>query len=119
MDEIANRFKNHSSKLMFESINEQFFDGVDETTELSLLDELNTSFFNVVRGTGGGNATRPLVLPTLHTGSGQAYFDSLSATITKLNDPNLITTIHYYGLWHFSVNIAGYTNSIKDRLTTS
>jgi endoglucanase len=119
--QIANRFKSHSSKLMFESINEQFFDGVDETTELSLLDELNTSFFNVVRGTGGGNATRPLVLPTLHTGSGQAYFDSLSATITKLNDPNLITTIHYYGLWHFSVNIAGYTKfdqrSIDDIVT--
>jgi endoglucanase len=107
--QIANRFKNHSNKLMFESINEPYFDGVDETTQLSLLDELNTAFFNVVRGTGGGNATRPLVLPTLHTGSVQTYIDSLNSTITKLNDPNLITTVHFYGLWQFSVNIAGYT----------
>ncbi|MBW5445160.1 cellulase family glycosylhydrolase [Cohnella sp. CFH 77786] len=107
--QIANRFKNHSNNLMFESINEPVFDGVDDATQFSLLDELNTAFYNVVRGTGGGNATRPLVLPTLHTGSGQTYFDSLNATITKLNDPNLIATVHYYGLWHFSVNIAGYT----------
>ena len=52
---------------------------------------------------------RPLVLPCLHTNSGQPNLDSLAATIAKLNDPNLITTFHYYGRWPFSVNIVGYT----------
>ncbi|QYR24241.1 cellulase family glycosylhydrolase [Paenibacillus sp. sptzw28] len=120
--QVANRFKDYSSKLMFESINEPFFDGVDDATQLTLLDELNTAFFNVVRETGGGNATRPLVLPSRVTNASQIYLDSLANTIAKLNDPNLIATIHFYGFWPFSVNIAGYTkfeaDTVKDIETT-
>lgn len=107
--QIADRFKDHSNRLMLESINEPFFAGVDDATQMALLDELNTSFFNVVRASGGGNATRPLVLPTLATNHAQSRVDSLSETIANLDDPNLIATIHYYGFWPFSVNIAGYT----------
>jgi aryl-phospho-beta-D-glucosidase BglC (GH1 family) len=118
--QIANNFKNYSNKLMFESINEPTFN-VDTATQLTLLNELNTAFFHVVRDTGGGNAVRPLVLPTLWTNAGQQYLDSLNSTITNLNDPNLITTVHYYGFWPFSVNIAGYTKfdstSINDITT--
>lgn len=107
--QIADRFKNHSNKLMFESINEPEFLDVDITTQLAFLNEINTTFVHLVRTSGGANATRPLVLPTLYCNAEQIRVDSLSSTITKLNDPNLITTIHYYGLWHFAVNIAGYT----------
>ena len=35
--------------------------------------------------------------------------DSLASTIAKLNDPNLIATVHFYGFWPFSVNIGGFT----------
>lgn len=28
---------------------------------------------------------------------------------TQLGDPNLKATIHFYGFWPFSVNIAGFT----------
>jgi aryl-phospho-beta-D-glucosidase BglC (GH1 family) len=107
--QIAPRFRDHSDKLMFESINEPTFDGVDSATKNALLKELNVSFFNIVRSTGGGNATRPLVLPSVETNNGQEFLDSLSETITQLNDPNLIATVHDYGLWQFSVNIAGVT----------
>jgi aryl-phospho-beta-D-glucosidase BglC (GH1 family) len=107
--QIAPRFRDYSDKLMFESINEPTFNGVDAATKMSLLNELNTSFFNIVRSNGGGNATRPLVLPSVETNAGQPYLDSLKATITALNDPNLIVTNHYYGFWPFSVNIAGVT----------
>jgi len=107
--QIATRFAGYSNKLMFESINEPQFANVDDTTGAADLDQLNTLFVNIVRGTGGANATRPLVLPTLHTNSGQAYVDSLATTISNLNDPNIIATIHYYGWWPFSVNIVGYT----------
>ncbi len=121
--QIANRFKDHSSKLMFESINEPVFgNNLDATTQMSLLNELNTDFYNVVRGTGGGNATRPLVLPSLWTNAGQQNLDSLNSTIASLNDSNIIATIHFYGFWPFSANIAGYTkfetNTIND-ITTS
>ncbi|MCG7376521.1 cellulase family glycosylhydrolase [Paenibacillus sp. ACRSA] len=110
--QIANKFKNSSNKLMFESVNEpRFTEGgtTDPATSYRLLDELNTSFHNIVRTSGGNNATRPLVLPTLHTASNQADLDALSQTISKLNDPNIIATVHYYGFWPFSVNIAGVT----------
>nr|WP_211228537.1 cellulase family glycosylhydrolase [Glycomyces tenuis] len=106
---VAERFRDHSDKLLFESINEPQFNNVDDATANSLLDELNTSFHQIVRDSGGNNATRVLVLPTLHTNADQVYLDALAGTIASLDDPNLAATIHYYGFWPFSVNIAGYT----------
>ena len=79
------------------------------------------SFFHIVRASGGKNDVRPLVLPTLFTNSAQADVDSLASTIADLNDTNLIATIHFYGYWPFSVNIAGITkleaNTINDITT--
>ncbi|WHX49741.1 cellulase family glycosylhydrolase [Paenibacillus woosongensis] len=110
--QIANKFKNSPSKLMFESVNEpRFTDGgtTDEAKQQKMLDELNVSFFHIVRNSGGQNATRPLVLSTLEASPTQERMTALYNTITKLNDKNLIATVHFYGFWPFSVNIAGYT----------
>jgi endoglucanase len=107
--QIAPRFRDYPDKLHFESINEPEFTGADDATQIALLDELNISFFQIVRGTGGGNATRPLVLPTLRTNNSQQYLDALKATFALLNDPNLIATVHEYGFWPFAVNITGVT----------
>ena len=63
--QVADRFKNHSDKLMFESVNEPFFENVDVTTQHAFLDELNKSFVHIVRASGGNNDVRPLVLPTI------------------------------------------------------
>ncbi len=41
-------------------------------------------------------------------------FTTMVETITELNDPNIISTVHYYGFWPFSVNIAGYTRFEED-----
>ena len=106
---LADRFRDHSDRLLFESINEPQFNDVDDATAYGLLDELNVSFHGIVRESGGGNATRVLVLPTLHTNAEQERLDALSETITALDDPNLAATVHYYGFWPFSVNVAGYT----------
>jgi aryl-phospho-beta-D-glucosidase BglC (GH1 family) len=106
--QVSDRFKNHSDKLMFESVNEPFFDNVDVATQHAFLDEFNTSFFHIVRASGGKNDVRPLMLPTLFTNNSQEHVDSLASTIADLNDPNLIATIHFYGFWPFSVNIAGF-----------
>ncbi|MDQ0060215.1 cellulase family glycosylhydrolase [Paenibacillus harenae] len=114
--QIADRFKNHSDKLMFESINEPEFLNVDITTQLELLDEINTTFVNLVRESGGANGDRPLVLPTLYCNDEKVRVDSLASTIAKLNDPNLITTVHFYGLWNFSINIGGYPKFEADTI---
>lgn len=110
--QIADKFKDASDKLMFESVNEpRFSEGgtTDAAIGYRMLDELNTSFHKIVRTSGGNNETRPLVLPTMHTSSAQPDLDELNKTIQKLNDTNIIATVHYYGFWPFSVNIAGYT----------
>jgi endoglucanase len=108
--QIADRFRDANGRLLFESVNEPQFTGSSgEAANLELLAELNDVFHDVVRGSGGGNATRPLVLPTLNTGSEPAKIEALAAQIEALDDPNLIATVHYYGFWPFSVNIAGYT----------
>ena len=107
--QIADRFKNHSNKLMFESVNEPQFVNVDNAKQNELLDELNTSFFHIVRASGGANDVRPLVLPTLVTNGVQLDMDYLASTMAKLNDKNLIATIHFYGFWPFGINIAGYS----------
>jgi len=115
--QIADRFKDKSDKLMFESINEpRFTDGgsTDETKMEEMLIELNTSFHTIVRKSGGNNAVRPLVLPSLETTPSEPRMNALYQTITQLQDPNLIATVHYYGFWPFSVNIAGYTTFDKD-----
>jgi len=110
--QIANRFKHHSNKLMFESVNEpRFTDGgtTNETTAFRMLDELNMSFHQIVRGSGANNVKRPLVLSTLEASPTQERMNELYKTMNKLDDSNLIATVHYYGFWPFSVNIAGYT----------
>jgi aryl-phospho-beta-D-glucosidase BglC (GH1 family) len=112
--QIATRFKDYPNKLLFESINEPGFrdasdNDLPDATMAADLDELNTAFVNLVRGTGGNNATRPLVLPSVYTRADQPMIDSLKATITRLNDPNLIATVHYYGYYPFSVNMGGET----------
>lgn len=115
--QIAPRFKDQPNKLMFESINEpRFSEGgtTDEAKMNQMLQELNISFHKIVRASGGKNATRPLVLPGLDTAPAQTKINELYNTITKLNDPNLIATVHYYGYWPFSVNIAGHTTFDKD-----
>ena len=108
--QLAGTFTEFGPKLTFESWNEpQFTGSTGKPQEIQLNAELNASFHDIVRRSGGNNATRLLVLPTLHTSSEQTYVDPLVEQIRGLNDPNLIATVHYYGYWPFSVNIAGGT----------
>ncbi|GGL99074.1 MULTISPECIES: cellulase family glycosylhydrolase [Micromonospora] len=106
--QLATTFRGHSSKLTFESINEPQFAGTSgEAQGDELLHELNLAFVRLVRASGGNNATRLLVLPTLYTTSDQARLDALTTTLDQLRDPNIAATVHFYGWWPFSVNIAG------------
>ncbi|GAE94715.1 endoglucanase B precursor [Gracilibacillus boraciitolerans JCM 21714] len=111
--QLADHFKDYPKELMFESINEPRFSGTEEESQ-AYLNELHTHFYEIVRGSGGYNDNRPLVLPTLNTGSEPEKINSLYEYIQGLKDPNIIATVHYYGFWPFSVNIAGYTRFEED-----
>jgi endoglucanase len=108
--QIAAALRDMPHRLVFESINEPTFNGTSgDDQNYALMNELNTVFQRIVRASGGGNANRLLVLPTLYANGDQGRLDALAATVAALADPNVATTVHYYGFWPFSVNIAGYT----------
>jgi endoglucanase len=109
--QVAAAFQDAPRRLLFESVNEPRFAGSSGDAEsMALLDELNLAFHQIVRDSGGTNATRMLVLPSLFTSiDNQVWVDGLVNTITALDDPNLIATFHFYGFWPFSVNVAGFT----------
>ncbi|MET7702004.1 cellulase family glycosylhydrolase [Streptomyces sp. NPDC005485] len=107
--QIASKFRDSPKTLLFESNNEPQFDNTTDAQGIQYNDELNTAFHTVVRQSGGNNATRLLVLPSLHTNSSQIFLDALSTEMKSLADPNLVATVHYYGYYPFSVNVAGGT----------
>lgn len=117
--QLSNHYKDYSTDLMFESLNEpQFWGSGGDVESQKFLNELNDSFYNIVRGSEGLNKIRPLVIPTLHTNfEKQENVDNLYNWIAKTKDPYIISTVHYYGFWPFSVNIGGYytfeENSMK------
>lgn len=106
--QIAERFKYYPSELSFESINEPQFP-TDEANKDAHTATLNVAFHEAVRATGGNNKDRLLVLPTWVTNSEQPHLDALKATIDSLDDPMIAATVHFYGFWPFSVNVAGFT----------
>ncbi|ANS70502.1 endoglucanase B [Streptomyces lincolnensis] len=108
--QIAERFRDAPRALLFESVNEPQFADATDAQKTKLLNELNVSFHKIVRSSGGGNANRLLVLPTVYCTPDQRLMDDLSATIRKLNDRNLVATVHFYSWYPFSVNMAGGTH---------
>ncbi|MCQ9129583.1 cellulase family glycosylhydrolase [Streptomyces hilarionis] len=107
--QIAAAFRDSPQALLFESNNEPQFTGTTDAQGNQYNNELNTAFHTVVRQSGGNNATRLLVLPSLHTNAGQEFLDALVGEMTSLNDSRLVATVHFYGWYPFSVNIAGGT----------
>jgi len=109
--QIAAEFKDEPHKLLFEAVNEpQFKDAsgaaASDAVSEQCLDELQTAFFTIVRHSGGHNADRLLVLFGIN--NVQDGVDGLAAEIASLHDANLVATIHDYGFWPFTVNIAGF-----------
>lgn len=118
--QLSTSLRGYSGRVLFESINEPQFANVTDDQAYPLLNELNVEFVRIVRQSGGNNATRVLVLPTLFTNADQPKLDALNATFNQLNDPNLAATVHFYGWWPFSVNIAGgtrYDSNVEQDLT--
>lgn len=102
--QIADRFKNRSQKLMFESLNEPV--GSDQTAAEEN-NKMNQSILKVIRSSGGHNKQRIVILPGLNT--------NIDKTIKWFKNPdpadkNLILTVHNYDPWGFVSNSYGITN---------
>jgi endoglucanase len=107
--QISATFRNEPRTLLFESVNEPGFADATAAQKTAFMDELNTSFHEIVRASGGGNKSRLLVLTTQGGTPSQDLMDDLYTTIRALRDSNLVATVHYYSWYPFSVNIAGGT----------
>ena len=98
---IANRFKDYPPELLFEVVNEPYFELSAEE-----MDQLNALIISVIRATGGNNADRNLII----VGGGENSYlapQQISSSILA-SDDQLIATFHYYDPFSF-------TSSQKDQ----
>lgn len=100
--QIARRFAAYGEELLFESMNE-IHDGYGPPNPkyFSIINALNQAFIDVVRGTGGNNAQRHLVVPGYNTN-----IDHTLAGFELPKDPTpqrLILSAHYYDPYLFAL----------------
>ena len=117
--QIATAFAGFSSKLMFECFNEPGGGG-------TALNSYVEACVNAVRGTGGANATRVVMIQ----GQGASPSSTGISTMLKIsviNDPNLVFSVHTYQPTNFGLSTKAYawgsdsdytsmTNSVKQIL---
>ena len=72
-EQIADKFKDSSELVSFETINEpQFSDTKEDGTQIEVnaqtrLDMLNKAAYDIIRNLGGNNDTRMIIIPTMNT----------------------------------------------------
>lgn len=114
--QIAERFRDYSDYLIFESANEELGGRFDENSPLycsdsvvtylndderyALTNEINQTFVDVVRATGGNNATRFLLIAGYGTNIDQTCDDRFQMPRDTV-DSKLMVSVHYYDPWSY------------------
>ncbi|MGN1339144.1 MAG: glycoside hydrolase family 5 protein [Oscillospiraceae bacterium] len=112
--QIATRFEEYGERLIFEGMNEprwkntqyEWNGGNDEGRRV--VNELNKTFVNTVRATGGNNKYRALMIPTY--GASASSLDGF----TVPDDDSIIVSIHAYSPYNFAMNANGTTTFDPD-----
>jgi endoglucanase len=104
--QIANRFINHPSTLIFEVVNEPYFE-----VSAQEMDEINLMIIEVIRLTGGNNSSRPIVI----TGGTSNSYQAPTAIGTEVlnSDSNLIASFHYYIPFNFTSSSTSNNNDFN------
>lgn len=100
--QIAERFKDYSDYLIFESMNEVGFDSLKKSDAYALINKINQDFVNIIRGSGGNNEKRHLLIAGYWTDiaeSCNALYKMPDDTIAD----HLILSVHYYTPWEFCI----------------
>ena len=102
--QIANRFINYPISLIFEVVNEPYFEvSADE------MDEINLMIIETIRSTGGNNSMRPIIITG---GTLNSYEAPMSIGEEVLNsDSNLIASFHYYLPFNFTSSSSSNNNN--------
>lgn len=96
--QIASTFASYDERLLFAAANEP---NVETAAQMSTLTSYYQTFVNAVRGVGGGNTSRWLVVQGPYTDINRT--NSLMNTLP--NDPTtgrLAVEVHYYDPWQFA-----------------
>lgn len=104
-EQLADEFKDYSDKVCFETINEPDFHETDDISAQDKLDMINQVSYETIRNSGGNNATRMIVIPTMYTNHEAQNSKPTYEFIKRLEDENIIATVHYYSEWVFSANL--------------
>jgi aryl-phospho-beta-D-glucosidase BglC (GH1 family) len=97
--QVADRFKNKSEDLLFEIINEPYF-----YMSKADMDTLNADILAIIRGSGGSNGTRNVII-TGGTGTSHEAPLQIDPNIIS-GDSYLIATFHYYQPFDFTSSSA-------------
>jgi endoglucanase len=111
-NQIAAHYKGYSADLYFEILNEP-----NGNLTAALWNQYLDEAIDVIRGTGGNNAARNLIVGTANWGG----LDGLNALVipTAAQDPNIIVTFHYYNPFHFTHQGAEWVDGSKAWLGTT
>lgn len=103
--QIADTFKGYDNKLLFEGFNEILDENCNwnypGTTATGIVNQLNQRFVNVVRATGGNNATRCLVVNTYAASNSGGVLDDFVLPTDTAKD-SLIGQFHFYNPYSYA-----------------
>lgn len=107
--QVAEHYKDYSEKLIFESANEELGDSlkkslsktdvnISDTALYNLVNEINQTFVDIVRQSGGNNARRYLLIAGFNTDIDKtcsSLYEMPADTISN----HLMVSVHYYTPW--------------------
>ena len=106
--QIATAFKAFDSHLMLECFNEPNEAGGGATTQaMTDLNQYLEACVNAIRGTGGANATRVIMIQGIGASPSSSGIASV-LKISVINDPNLIFSVHTYYPTNFGLSTTPY-----------
>lgn len=99
--QIADKFKGHSHRLIFESMNEiQGTSSTPTQANFDVINALNASFVETVRRSGGNNPSRCLLVPGYNTNIDHTVKGFIAPPDSSAG--RLILSVHYYDPWNFA-----------------
>lgn len=105
--QIANRFKPYGDYVIFETMNEprpvgtstEWTGGTAENRDV--VNKFNLAAVNAIRNTGGNNASRHIMIPTIAASASSVAINAL--TIPN-NDSRIIVSVHMYSPYLFAMD---------------
>lgn len=107
--QIAERFKDYGDYLLFETMNEPREQGSPQewtggsVEHRAVVNALNLAAVNTIRGSGGNNTERFIMVPQV----GANVQSAIEDMIIPNNDTNIIVAVHAYTPYNFCLNEAG------------